>query len=70
LRPLEYTGTPITYRAVLVVVSRGRLLTAQEMAYYDLAAQRGEATSTFDGKFLTPFNVNTRGRGILVAKLP
>lgn len=70
LRPLEYTGTPITYRAVLVVVSRGRLLTAQEMAYYDLAAQRGEATSTFDGKFLTPFNVNTRGRGILVTKLP
>jgi hypothetical protein len=70
LRPLEYTGTPITYRAVLVVVSRGRLLTPQEMAYYDLAAQRGEATSTFDGKYLTPFSVNTRGRGILVTKLP
>ena len=44
LRPLEYTGTPITYHAALVVVSRGRLLTPQEMAYFDLAAQRGEAT--------------------------
>jgi hypothetical protein len=70
LRPLEYTGTPITYRDVLVVVSRGRLLTPQEMAFYDVAAQRGEATSSFDGKYLTPFNVNTRGRGILVTKLP
>jgi uncharacterized protein YjdB len=70
LRPLEYTGTPISYRATLVVVSRGRLLTPQEMAYYDLAAQRGEATISFDGKFLTPFFVNTRGRGVLVTKLP
>ena len=70
LRPLEYSGTPITYRAALVVVSRGRLLTAAEMAYYDLVAQRGEATTTFDGQYLTPFNVNTRGRGILVTRLP
>jgi hypothetical protein len=70
LRPLEYTGTPITYRAALVIVSRGRLLTPQEMGYYDLAAQRGEATTSFDGQYLTPFNVNTRGRGVLVTKLP
>lgn len=70
LRPLEYTGTPVTYRAALVVVSRGRLLTAQEMAYFDLAAQRGEATSSFDGQYKTPFFVNTRGRGVLVTKLP
>src|SRR5215831_4764582 len=40
LRPLEYTGTPITYRAALVIVSRGRLLTPQEMGFYDLAALR------------------------------
>jgi hypothetical protein len=40
------------------------------MAYYDLVAQRGEATTTFDGQYLTPFNVNTRGRGILVTRLP
>lgn len=70
LRPLEYTGTPITYRAALVILSRGRLLTPQEMAHYDIVAQRGEATTSFDGHFITPFFVNTRGRGILVTKLP
>jgi hypothetical protein len=70
LRPLEYTGTPITYRAALVILSRGRLLTPQEMAHYDMVAQRGEATTSFDGHFITPFFVNTRGRGVLVTKLP
>jgi hypothetical protein len=70
LRPLEYSGTPIVYHDALVVVSRGRLLTPLEMTYFDLAAQRGEATTSFDNQFLTPFFVNTRGRGILVTKLP
>jgi hypothetical protein len=70
LRPLEYSGTPIAYRDALVVVSRGRLLTVQEMSYFDLAAQRGEATTSFDNQFLTPFFVNTRGRGMLITKLP
>ena len=70
LRPLEYTGTPVTYRAALVILSRGRLLTPQELAHYDIVAQRGEATTSFDGHFITPFFVNTRGRGILVTKLP
>jgi hypothetical protein len=40
------------------------------MSYFDLAAQRGEATTSFDGQFTTPFFVNTRGRGILVTRIP
>ena len=70
LRPTTYTGTPVTFHLATIVVSRGRLLTPTEMSYFDLAAQRGEATTSFDGQFTTPFFVNTRGRGILVTRIP
>jgi len=65
-----WDGVPKTFRMATLVVSRGRLLTAFEMTYYDRMAARGEATTSLDGgAFATPFFVNTRGRGILVTRL-
>lgn len=69
-RPTDYAGTPVTFHLAMIVVSRGRLLTAAEMSYFDDAARRGEATTSFDNQFVTPFFVNTRGRGVLVTRIP
>ena len=55
---------PVPVATVSVTLSYGSGLA------YDLEGQLGEATTTFDGQYLTPFNVNTRGRGVLVTKLP
>ena len=64
-----WDGTPVTFRAATIVVSRGRLLTPLEMAYYDRQARNGEATERGDEPVLMPFYVATRGRGILVTRL-
>lgn len=64
-----WDGTPVTFRAATIVVSRGRLLTPLEMAYYDRKARNGEATERGDDTVLMPFHVATRGRGVLVTRL-
>ena len=65
-----WDGVPKTFRMATIVVSRGRLLTPWEMAYYDRQAARGEATSLLeDYDFASPFFVNTGGRGILRTRL-
>jgi uncharacterized protein YjdB len=70
LRTPRWAGAPVTFRLASVVVSRGRLLTPMEMANFDLRARRGEATTRFSDQFEAPFYVNTKGRGILVTKIP
>lgn len=69
VRRPAWSGTPVTFRLATIVVSRGRLLTAAEMSYYDAMARRGEATTSFDDGLQTPFTVNTRGRGVLRTRL-
>jgi hypothetical protein len=71
-----YGAAPTTFREVAVVLSTGRLLTAQEMAFFDLMAARGEARTPlryvagFASGTSNPFFVATKGRGQLVTRLP
>jgi hypothetical protein len=75
-RAPAYGAAPTTFREVTVVLSTGRLLTAQEMAFFDHMAARGEArtplryVSGFASGTSNPFFVATKGRGQLVTRLP
>jgi hypothetical protein len=63
------------FRAVLIVVTAGRLLTPTEMAWYEYAATRGEATERLPAVEVTstlqtaPWYVATGGRGQLVTRV-
>jgi hypothetical protein len=63
------------FRIATIVVSRGRLLTEDEMAFFDHMAARGSATtqlhftSGFTRGMTKPFYVSTGGRGTLTTTL-
>jgi hypothetical protein len=71
-----FGAAPTVFREVAVVLSTGRLLTAQEMAFFDHLAARGEAraplhyVSGFASGTSNPFFVATKGRGQLITTLP
>jgi hypothetical protein len=68
-REPAWDGMPVVFRLATIVVSRGRLLTPLEMAYYDRGARQAEATERRNDEYEVPFSVATRGRGVVVAKL-
>jgi hypothetical protein len=71
-----YGAAPTAFREVTIVLSTARLLTAQEMAFFDHMAARGEArtplrfVSGFSSGMSNPFFVATKGRGQLITRLP
>lgn len=70
-----FPEAPSEFRAVLVVVTAGRLLTPTEMAWYEYAATRGEAIERLPAIEATrtlqsaPWYVATGGRGRLVTRV-
>ncbi|HUQ81873.1 MAG TPA: Ig-like domain-containing protein [Gemmatimonadaceae bacterium] len=71
-RDPAYPAAPSSFRVGTIVLSAGRLLSADEMAYFDHMAARGEATTplTYTSGLARgttkPFYVATRQRGRLV----
>jgi len=70
-----YGSAQTTFRVATVVLSTGRLLSADEMAFFEHMALRGEATerlrftSGFAAGMSRPFYVATGGRGRLTTTL-
>lgn len=70
-----FPEAPSEFRAVLIVVTAGRLLTPTEMAWYEYAAIRGEATERLPAVEASitsqsaPWYVATGGRGRLVTRV-
>ena len=71
-RDPAYGAAPTSFRMGTIVLSAGRLLSADEMAYFDHLAARGEAltplqfTSGLARGTTKPFYVATKQRGRLV----
>lgn len=68
--------SPSNFAIATIVLSKNRLLTVQEMAFFDSMAARGEATvqlpfsSGFSSGLTKPFFVATGTRGTLAAEIP
>jgi hypothetical protein len=64
-----YPNAPTALRVATLLMSRGRLLTPQEMALYDYMAARGEGMSPVDTNYGRPWYVCTGGRSTLTTTL-
>jgi hypothetical protein len=64
-----FPNAPTAIRMATLVMSRGRLLSPQEMALYDFMAARGEGRSPVDTNYGRPWYVCTGGRSTLTTTL-
>lgn len=77
-REPSWPDAPTAFRVVVFVLSRGRLLTPAEMAYFDMAAARGEASEALPPLEVVvseplvdvlPFHAATSGLGSLSTRI-
>lgn len=64
-RDPAYPYAQNAFRAATIVISRGRLLSEDEMTYLDYMAARGELQVPIDDQYGRPFYVSTGGRATL-----
>jgi hypothetical protein len=64
-RDPSYPDAQNAFRAATIIISRGRLLSEDEMTYLDYMAARGELQVPIDDTYGRPFYVSTAGRATL-----